>query len=138
MVSVLWAHSPLASFKRWFKEFGNIVVLLVILTEEDPQQAIRAVFVRCGFVLIPLSLVFVRWFPDLGRHYNIHSGEMEAVGVTCQKNSLGVMILACSLLIFWDWIECGSITFPKPKNRPDGTPSSASWFFDWRLPPSSL
>ena len=60
LVSVLWAESSLVSFKRWFKEFGNIVVVLVILTEVNPQEAFRAVFVRCAYVLIPLSLVFIR------------------------------------------------------------------------------
>jgi hypothetical protein len=105
LVSVLWANSSLTSFKRWFKEFGNIVVLLVILTEQNPSQAIRAVFVRCGYVLIPLSYVFLRWFPTIGRQYSRHSGMMEATGVACQKNSLGAMILVCGLLIVWDWFE---------------------------------
>lgn len=115
LLSVLWAYSPLVSFKRWFKEIGNIFVLLVILTERDPQQALRTVFFRCGCVLIPLSYIFIRWFPDLGRVYNIHSGEMEAVGVTCQKNSLGAMILVCSLLIFWDWLELRKLRKQNPE-----------------------
>jgi exopolysaccharide production protein ExoQ len=105
LVSVLWANSPVVSFKRWFKEFGNILIVLVVLTEEEPQQAIRAIFVRCGYVLIPLSLVFIRWFPDLGRRYSLHSGMMEATGVTSQKNSLGAMVVVCGLLIVWDWFE---------------------------------
>ena len=104
-ISIVWANSPFVSFKRWFKEFGNIIVLLVILTEKDPQQACRAVFVRCAYVLMPLSVVFIRYFPDLGRRYNIHSGEMEAIGVTFQKNSLGAMVLVCGLVIVWDWFE---------------------------------
>jgi O-antigen ligase len=104
LVSVLWANSPFVSFKRWYKEFGNIVVLLVILTEEEPQQALRAVFVRCGYVLIPLSEVFIRWFPNLGRLYT-RGGAMEATGVTRQKNLLGVMVMVCGLLILWDWLE---------------------------------
>src|SRR5437867_8617627 len=61
LISVLWANSPLISFKRWFKEFGNIAVLLVILTEAKPQQALRAVFVRCAYLLLPLSFVFIRY-----------------------------------------------------------------------------
>ena len=105
MVSVLWAESSSVSFRRWFKEFGNIPVALVILTEADPQQAFRAVFVRCGYVLIPLSLIFIRYFPALGRNYSIHSGRMEATGVTFQKNSLGAMILICGLILIWDWLE---------------------------------
>lgn len=117
LVSVLWANSPVVSFKRWFKEFGNILMVLVILTEEEPQQAIRAIFVRCGYVLIPLSLVFIRWFPDMGRGYNLHSGVMEATGVTCQKNSLGAMILVCSLLIVWDWLNQRQTADPQHKKE---------------------
>jgi exopolysaccharide production protein ExoQ len=104
-LSVAWANSPFSSFKRWFKETGNIAVALVVLTEVNPLEAIRAVFVRCAYVLVPLSLIFIRYFPDLGRRYNIHSGEMEAVGVTFQKNSLGTMLLVCGLVMLWDWLE---------------------------------
>jgi exopolysaccharide production protein ExoQ len=104
LVSVLWANSPLSSFKRWFKEFGNIVVLLVILTEVNPQQAFRAVFVRCAYVLIPLSIIFVRYFPELGRRYT-RAGGMEVTGVTFQKNTLGIMIVVFGLVLIWDWFE---------------------------------
>jgi exopolysaccharide production protein ExoQ len=105
LVSVLWAADPLVSFKRWFKEAGNISVALVILTEKNPQQAFKAVFVRCAYLLIPLSFIFIRYFPDLGRVYNIHSGELEPIGVTFQKNSLGAMILVCGLVTIWDILE---------------------------------
>jgi hypothetical protein len=115
LVSVTWAHSPGASFKRWFKEVGNIFVLLVILTEADPEQALRAIFFRCGCILLPLSVVFIRWFPDLGRRYNIHSGEMEATGVTFQKNSLGALIVVTCFLIVWDVL----VLLNRRKREPD-------------------
>jgi O-antigen ligase len=102
LVSVLWADSVLVSFKRWFKEAGNILLLMVILTEKNPRQAFRAVFVRCSYLLIPLSIVFLRYFPLLGRRYNAHSGELQVIGVTDQKNSLGAMALICVLVIIWD------------------------------------
>ena len=105
LISVLWANSPFISFKRWFKEFGNIAVLLVILTDPRPQQALRAVFVRCACLLLPLSLVFIRYFPSLGRFYSSHGGEGEVTGVTTQKNSLGVLLLVCGLVLLWDWLE---------------------------------
>jgi len=110
LISVLWADAVFVSFKRWFKEFGNILMVLVILTEVDWQQAFRAVFVRCAYVLIPLSVIFIRYFPELGRRYSIHSGGMEVTGVTTQKNSLGAMVLVCSLVLIWDWME---------RSRPD-------------------
>jgi exopolysaccharide production protein ExoQ len=105
LVSVVWANSPFSSFKRWFKEFGNILVAVVILTEVNPIEAIRTVFVRCTYVLVPLSIIFIRWFPEMGRQYNRHSGAMEATGVTFQKNSLGTMLLVCGLVLLWDWLE---------------------------------
>jgi len=105
LISVLWANSSFISFKRWFKEFGNIAVLLVILTEARPQQALRAVFVRCAYMWLPLSLVFIRYFPSLGRYYSTHGGEAEITGVTTQKNSLGVLLLVCGLMLLWDWLE---------------------------------
>ncbi len=105
LVSVFWANSPYVSFKRWFKESGNILVALVILTEVNPLQAFRAVFVRCAYVLVPLSIIFVRYFPDIGRRYNARSGAMEVIGATFQKNALGTMVLVCGIVFVWDWIE---------------------------------
>ena len=104
LISVVWANSPFISFKRWFKEFGNIAVLLVILTDPRPQQALRAVFVRCACLLLPLSFVLIRYFPSLGRYYTSHGGG-EVTGVTTQKNSLGVLLLVCGLVLLWDWLE---------------------------------
>jgi exopolysaccharide production protein ExoQ len=105
LVSVLWADSSVVSFKRWLKDVGNVFVALVALTEANPMMAIRTVFVRCAYVLIPLSLIFIRYFPHLGRSYSRHSGGMEAVGVTFQKNSLGALVLVAGLVVVWDLIE---------------------------------
>ncbi len=105
LVSILWANSTLVSFKRWFKEFGNIAVVMVILTEVNPQQALRTVLVRTAYLMFPLSVVFIRWFPSLGRFYSSHGGEGEFVGVATQKNALGALVLVCGLIIIWDWLE---------------------------------
>jgi exopolysaccharide production protein ExoQ len=103
LISVLWANSPVASFKRWCKESGNILIILVIYTETNPLGAIQAVFARCAYVLIPLSILYIRYFPELGRRYS-RSGFLEITGVTNQKNSLGTMVLVCGLIFIWDWI----------------------------------
>lgn len=104
LVSVLWAPESFVAFKRWIKEVGNILVALVVLTEVDPLQAIRAIYVRCAYLLMPLSIVFVRFFPELGRSYT-RGGGMEVTGVTCQKNSLGILVVLCGLALLWDWLE---------------------------------
>lgn len=104
LTSVLWADPPLPSFKRWFKDLGMVFIALVILTEQNPMEAIRAMFVRCAYVLLPLSVIFVRWFPEWGRYYS-RGGGLEVTGVTTQKNSLGIMAMICGLVFLWDWLE---------------------------------
>ncbi len=104
LLSVLWADSPFSSFKRLFKDFGGIVLSLVILTEARPLDAIKAVFVRCAYVFFPLSYCFIRYIPNLGRVYS-RGGDMEATGVTCQKNSLGALIVICGLPVVWNLLE---------------------------------
>ena len=42
-------------------------MILVILSEEDPANAIRTVFVRCAYVLIPLSILFIKYYPEVRR-----------------------------------------------------------------------
>lgn len=119
LVSVCWAHSPFVSLRRWGKEAGNILIVLLILSEREPVQALRAVFVRCACVLLPLSVVLIRHFPDLGRRYSQHSGGLEVTGVTTQKNALGATVLVCALILLFDWLE---------RRRQPGA--------DARLPPS--
>jgi len=105
LVSVLWADPPFVSFKRWFKDLGIVFIALVILTEQKPMEAVRAVFFRCAYVLLPLSIIFIRWFPEWGRFYSSHGGQGEITGVTTQKNSLGITAMICGLMFLWDWLE---------------------------------
>jgi len=105
LLSVLWAEHPVSSLKRLVKDFGNVAIALVILTDADPRQAIKIVFIECAYVLIPASWLVIRYVPDIGRHYNMHSGELEAIGVTAQKNYLGALILICGLVVIYDMVE---------------------------------
>ncbi|MES2467151.1 MAG: O-antigen ligase family protein [Verrucomicrobiota bacterium] len=109
LISVLWADPPFVSFKRWFKDLGMVFIALVILTERKPMEAIRSVFVRCAYVLIPLSVIFIRWFPEWGRFYSRHGGG-EITGVTTQKNSLGITAMICGLIFLWDWLETRQVS----------------------------
>ena len=126
LISVFWAHSPLVSLRRWGKEAGNIVIVLVILSERDPVQALRAVVVRSACLLLPLSVVLIRHFPDLGRRYSQHSGGLEITGVTTQKNALGATVLVCALVLLFDWLE-------RRRNRASAQPLAPAW-----LPPALL
>ncbi len=103
-VSIFWSGDPTGSLKRLIKDFGMLFVIGVIFSEKDPLQAMRAVYVRCAFVLLPLSVVFIRYFPDYARAYSV-AGDIMVTGVTTQKNSLGEIVLIFTLFLVWDYLE---------------------------------
>jgi O-antigen ligase len=104
LCSVLWADSPFIAFKRWFKDLGNIVMALVVLTEARPADAAKALFARCALLLVPVSLLLIKYFPELGRVYHV-TGELLYTGVATHKNSLGMMLMVCGMFLIWDWLS---------------------------------
>jgi O-antigen ligase len=103
-VSVAWSEDPVGSTKRLFKDFGLLFVISLILSEKDPLEAVRAIYVRCACVLFPLSVVFIKWFPNMARSFAV-DGQIMYTGVTTQKNSLGETVLVFGLFIVWDYLE---------------------------------
>src|SRR5213592_48682 len=63
-LTLIWSDYPFTSFKRWVKDFGNVVMVLVILTEAAPAQALNAVFARYTYFAVPLSVIFIKYFPE--------------------------------------------------------------------------
>ena len=98
LVSVVWSDYPFVSFKRWFKGLGDPLIVLVLLSERHPAAAIMTVLRRCAFVLLPLSVVFIKYFPELGRVYSGWTGVAYFTGVTTNKNLLGYLLFVYGLL----------------------------------------
>lgn len=104
-ISVLWSDYSFVSFKRWIKDLGNVVMALVILSEMNPAEAVKAVFVRCAYILVPLSVLFIKYFPDVGRYYNRWTWTYSYGGVTTDKNMLGVTLVVCGIFLLWRLLE---------------------------------
>lgn len=104
LVSVFWSDFPFVSFKRWFRDFGNYLSVLVVLTDALPLEAVRTVLRRLGYLLIPLSILLTKYFPQIGKQYEIWTGLSMYVGATTSKNMLGVLCLVCGLFYFWDTV----------------------------------
>ena len=102
LTSVLWSDFPFVSFKRWFRDFGDYPAVLVVLSDPNPLEAFRTLLRRLCFLLIPLSVLVVKYFPAIGKQYEIWSGSSMFVGATTSKNMLGVVCLISGLFFFWD------------------------------------
>jgi len=88
-ISFLWSDYPDVSFKRWFRALGDVVMILVVLSDTDWYGALKRFLTRVGFVVIPLSALFIRYFPELGRTYS-RGGAPTWTGVCTDKNQLGI------------------------------------------------
>ena len=104
-LSVAWSDYPFVSFKRWIKDLGNLVMVLVIVSDTDPARADKIVFARCTYVLIPLSVLFIKYYPDLGRYYSRWTWEPIYCGVTTEKNALGCLVLVCGMFLVWELLN---------------------------------
>jgi O-antigen ligase len=105
LISCVWSDFPFVSLKRWVKDFGNVIMVLVVVTEKDPIQATKALLARCSYVLIPWSVLLVKYYPDLGVYYNRWTYQRYVGGVTVDKNLLGTILFVCGLSQFWIFIE---------------------------------
>jgi exopolysaccharide production protein ExoQ len=100
-VSIVWSPYSDVSFKRWIKAIGDLVMVLIITTDKAPLTAFRRLVSRLGMVLLPTSLLFIRYHGDLGRLSSPEGLPMNT-GVTTNKNSLGLAVLVITLGVFWN------------------------------------
>ena len=103
-VSIIWSDYPFVSFKRWIKDLGNVVMVLIILTEKDRVKATRAVLARFTYITIPLSIVLIKYYGELGRYLN-STWQTSYCGVTMEKNALGCIAFLSGIFLVWDLME---------------------------------
>lgn len=116
-VSILWSDFPDVSVKRWIKGVGSVVMVLVVLTDPNPIEAVRTVIRRCAYILIPLSVLFIKYFRHLGVIYSPWGGEPNLAGVATDKNALGRLCLVSGFFVFVHlltvWRRDGSVSSGK-------------------------
>jgi O-antigen ligase len=100
LLSVLWSDFPDIAFKRWTKAIGDLAMALIVVTDPKPLAALKRLFSRTGFILLPASVLLIKYYGDLGRGFDPY-GSMEITGVTTNKNTLGVVTMVLSLGAVW-------------------------------------
>jgi exopolysaccharide production protein ExoQ len=104
LVSVVWSDFPFVSFKKWFRDLGNYLVILVVLFDSRPLEALRTLVRRLCYLLIPLSIVLIKYYPQIGRGYDEWTGAPVYSGVETSKYMLGTICLVSGIFFFWDTV----------------------------------
>ena len=100
-VSLCWSQYPDVGFKRWTKLLGDLSMALIVITDENPTAAMDRLLTRLGFLIVPLSMLLMWFYPGLGRVYDITGTKVGFTGVTTDKNVLGMICMLISIGAFW-------------------------------------
>lgn len=102
LLSVVWSDFPDVALKRWFRDSGAYLAILVVATDPRPLDAVRTVLRRFTYLIIPLSILLIKYYPQFGKRYDFWTGQGFYTGASTSKNMLGVLCLLSGLFLFWD------------------------------------
>src|SRR6266480_3117467 len=100
-ISIAWSDFPFIAFKRWTKILGHPIMALIVLTEPNFEEALRRLMKRCAYVVVPVSILFIKYYPKLGQGYDEWSGVQINNGIAAGKNQLGADCLILGFFFFW-------------------------------------
>lgn len=101
-LSIAWSDFPFIAFKRFIKILGHPVMALIIITDRDPENALRIVMKRCAFIMMLLSVLFIKYYPEYGKYYDPWTGYSYSSGVTLNKNELGYGCMLFGIFFYWN------------------------------------
>jgi exopolysaccharide production protein ExoQ len=104
-ISIAWSDFPFIALKRSIKILGHPIMALIVLTEPDPEEALIRLMKRCAYVVVPVSILFIKYYPELGRAYDPWTGEGMNTGINTNKNLLGADLLILGYFFFWYWLQ---------------------------------
>src|SRR5882724_8710130 len=104
-VSVLWSDYPEVAFKRWIKAVGDLVMVLIVLTDPDRATAVKRLLARVGFLLMPLSILLIKYYSEMAHVYDRLTGMEFVTGITTGKNLLGMICLISGIAAEWRFFQ---------------------------------
>jgi O-antigen ligase len=91
------------SFKRWTRELLAVLMAFCVLSESSPRDAMESILRRTTYILIPVSLLLIKYFPEYGIEYS-SDGTRLWIGLAMQKNGLGRLCLIGSFFLIWSLV----------------------------------
>jgi O-antigen ligase len=107
-LAIFWSDFPFVAFKRWIKVLGHPIMALIVLTEPNPMQALTSLMKRCAYVIVPVSILFLKYYPEYGRAFDVWSGAAINTGISLNKNALGADCLILGFFFFWYFLQVRS------------------------------
>ena len=74
---------------------------LIVLTEPDFKEALTRLMKRCAYVVVPVSILWIKYYPQFGMSYDQWSGLQVIQGISVGKNGLGTDCLILGFFFFW-------------------------------------
>ena len=98
LASTFWSDFTLIALRRWVREIIILPMAFLLMSEYNPRHALASMLRRTAYILVPFSVLLIKYYPALGRVYGRYSGVEMWTGVTGQKNHLGRL---CLISIFF-------------------------------------
>ena len=99
-IAIIWSDFPFVAFKRWIKVLGHPIMALILFTEPDPEEALTTLIRRSAYVLVPFSVLFIKYYEGIGRKFDEWTGLATNRGVATNKNGLGCICLVLGFFFF--------------------------------------
>lgn len=103
--SILWSDYSFTSFKRYIKVVGSLTMVLVILTAERPYLALQTVLRTCLYIHLPLSIICVKYFRQIGIEYSYMGTSHFWQGIATSKNTMGQVAMLGVVYFTWDLFQ---------------------------------
>jgi O-antigen ligase len=99
-IAIAWSEFPIISLKRWVKVIGHPIMVLIVFTEPDMKESFATMMKRCAYVVFPVSILWMKYYPELGKQPN-EWGVSNNCGIAEGKNELGSLGLIFGLFVVW-------------------------------------
>ncbi len=108
-LAIAWSDFPFVAFKRYIKILGHPVMALIILSDPDPVNAFRTVMKRCAYIIMPLSVLLIKYYPQYGRGFDAWVGGATNNGAMLTKSELGLGCMLFGLFFLWNLLTARRI-----------------------------
>ena len=116
-LAIFWSDFPFVAFKRWIKVLGHPIMALIVLTEPNPAEALTRLMKRCAYIIVPVSILFIKYYPEYGRTFDAWTGAALDTGITTNKNTLGADCLILGFFFFWYLLQTWAMQKDKARRN---------------------